>query len=195
MREAAATGTWAQGGAGCFLDILPLTEGAPVERCRVGAAPAPFLPAAPTAGAAHGPLSPRRPPTVHWPDREGLGSGSGGLPQTRWPRGQGRKAQGLRLCWEGSPGGEAMLCPLPLGSACFTAHSASGYCGRAGKPALTAAPRPSGSHPSLSQGQLPHALPVPAPGGAQGTTPHLGLPFLDSLCPLISLCTTPHAHK
>lgn len=79
MQEAAAAGTWAQGGAGCFLDILPLTEGAPVERRRVGAAPAPFLPAAPTAGAADGPLGPRRPPTVHWPDREGLGSGSGGF--------------------------------------------------------------------------------------------------------------------
>lgn len=77
MQEAVAAGTWAQSGAGCFLDILPLTEGAPVERCRVGAAPAPFLPATPTAGAADGPLSPRRPPTVHWADREGLGSGSG----------------------------------------------------------------------------------------------------------------------
>ena len=77
MREVAAAGTWAQGGAGCFLDILPLTEGAPVERRRVGAAPAPFLPAAPTAGAADRPLSPRRPPTVHWPDREGLGQGAG----------------------------------------------------------------------------------------------------------------------
>lgn len=33
------------------------------------------------------------------------------------------------------------------------------------------------------------------PGSAQGTTSHPGLPFLDSLCPLISLCTMPHAHK
>lgn len=86
MQEAVAAGTWAQSGAGCFLDILPLTEGAPVERCRVGAAPAPFLPATPTAGAADRPLSPRRPPTVHWPDREGLGSGSGGFLRRAGPR-------------------------------------------------------------------------------------------------------------
>lgn len=152
MREAAATGTWAQGGAGCFLDILPLTEGTPVERRRVGAAPAPFLPAAPTAGAADGPLGPRRPPTVHWPDREGPGSGSGGLPQTHWPRGQGRRVQGLRLCWEGSPGQEAILCPPPLGSVCSTVHSASGHCGRSGQPALTAAPRTSVQTPASHRG-------------------------------------------
>lgn len=101
MQEAVAAGTWAQSGAGCFLDILPLTEGAPVERCRVGAAPAPFLPAAPTAGAADGPLSPRRPPTVHWPDREGLGSGSGGFLRHAGPR---DGAGGQRACELGVSG-------------------------------------------------------------------------------------------
>lgn len=96
MWEAVGAGTWAQGGAGCFLDILPLTEGAPVERRRVGAAPAPFLPAAPTAGTADGPLGPRRPPTVHWPDREGLGSGSGGFLKHAGP-GDGSEHRGCEL--------------------------------------------------------------------------------------------------
>lgn len=104
MREAAAAGTWAQGGAGCFLDILPLTEGASVERRRVGAAPAPFLPAAPTAGAADRPLGPRRPPTVHWPDREGLGSGS---------RGWGTFSDMLALGM-GHEGGTQRGCPVLL---------------------------------------------------------------------------------
>lgn len=107
----AAAGTWAQGGAGCFLDILPLTEGTPVERRRVGAAPAPFLPAAPTAGAADGPLGPRRPPTVHWPDREGLGSGSGGVSSDTLAQGPGQEGRGA-VSWKwvdcGCAGEEAL---------------------------------------------------------------------------------------
>lgn len=128
MQEAAAAGTWAQGGAGCFLDILPLTEGAPVERRRVGAAPAPFLPAAPTAGAADGPLGPRRPPTVHWPDREGLGSGSGGFLRHAGP---GARAGGLA----GKPwrGGYTVPTAPP---------STSRRCGHQGSQSSRAAPRP-----------------------------------------------------
>lgn len=129
--EAAAAGTWAQGGAGCFLDILPLTEGTPVERRRVGAAPAPFLPAAPTGGTADGPLGPRRPPTVHWPDREGLGQGAGAFSDMP-AQGPGRERPRAAAMQEGSPGGEATLCPVPpeLGSTHSMACSASGCSGQ-----------------------------------------------------------------
>lgn len=156
MQEAAAAGTWAQGGAGCFLDILPLTEGTPVERRRVGAAPAPFLPAAPTAGAADGPFGPRRPPTVHWPDREGLGSGSGGFLRHAGP---GTRAEG----WRGSPGGQATLCQPSL-------LSASRCCGHQGSQPELVAARPLQHRLQSSEGPLLHPLPLPAPGGAQNTT-------------------------
>lgn len=162
MREVAASGTWAQGGAGCFLDILPLTEGAPVERRRVGAAPAPFLPAAPTAGAADRPLSPRRPPTVHWPDREGLGQGAGASLDTlaQGPEQEDRGAVSWK--WAGCSWaerkaleGRPRFCPLPPGAWQRPLHSPfpGGHCRRSGQPALGAAPtRSSNPNPSLLQG-------------------------------------------
>lgn len=58
-------GTWAQGGAGTFLQALAFAGGPAVEGRRVGAAPAPLLPAAAAGGAAGRPLCPRRPATVH----------------------------------------------------------------------------------------------------------------------------------
>lgn len=179
--EAAATGTWAQGGAGCFLDILPLTEGTPVERRRVGAAPAPFLPAAPTGGTADGPLGPRRPPTVHWPDREGLGQGAGA--SSDMPAQEpGRERPGAAAVQEGSPGGEATLCPGPpeLGSTRSTARLPAGVWGN----------RPNCSswdprlRPQLFTPMTPAPPPLSAPGDTQGPvafprlllSPHLPLP-------------------
>lgn len=163
MQEAVAAGTWAQSGAGCFLDILPLTEGAPVERCRVGAAPAPFLPATPTAGAADGPLRPRRPPTVHWPDREGLGSGSGGFLRHAAPRdgAGGQRAlepglNGQRLCRE-KPWGVGV-----------------GQAWAAGPQRLA---EPSDTLLSALMGQLLADLPLPALGGGASHSEAL-LPIL-----------------
>lgn len=166
MWEAAAAGTWAQGGAGCFLDILPLTEGTPVERRRVGAAPAPFLPAAPTAGAADGPLGPRRPPTVHWPDREGLGSGSGGFLRYAGPGARGQEGRGA-VSWKwagcGCAGKEALegsLCwPPGPDSTCATAPSPSRLGKRWGQPALVAASMLLQSRPQFFM----KATPAPAP--------------------------------
>lgn len=149
---AAASGTWAQRGAGCFLDILPLTEGAPVERRRVRAAPAPFLPATPTAGAADGPLRPRGPPTVHWPDREGLGSGSGGSPP-RWP-------QGARA---GGHGGLAPGHRLGAGAVLGAGFQRVGAHAEPRPPTTTPQPLPPGV---LSVWGAPRDFPFDAPPGA-----------------------------
>lgn len=211
MREAAATGTWAQGGAGCFLDILPLTEGAPVERCRVGAAPAPFLPAAPTAGAADGPLRPRRPPTVHWPDREGLGSGSGGFlrhagsgAEAGGHRGCELERGGLRLCRVRGPGGEAMLVLAVLRAWLHLLHSP--FSQQASRALRTASPScrshdPPAQTPTFHWGNSHTSSPcllldilLPTPGTREHELWSVAFSRLPP-CPLISLCTMAPAHK
>lgn len=50
--------TWAEGGAGYFLEGLPIAEGAAVERCGVGARPCALLPAPAAAVVARRPLGP-----------------------------------------------------------------------------------------------------------------------------------------
>lgn len=192
MQEAVAAGTWAQSGAGCFLDILPLTEGAPVERCRVGAAPAPFLPATPTAGAADGPLRPRGPAPVHWPDREGLGSGSGGFLRHAGPR-EGQEAKGLALGVSGL---------LPAGRKPHILYPSLGKCQGGG---LSCGSQGTSTWNPAPQGQLPDDLPLPALGGLRlcGSTSHSGdrdwVPNKDDwLCssapPLVLRCA-PHSQR
>lgn len=57
--------TWAEGGAGYFLEGLPVAEGAAVERCGVGARPRALLPAPAAAVVARRPLGPGGPAPVH----------------------------------------------------------------------------------------------------------------------------------
>lgn len=79
--------TWTGGHAGTFLDVLPLTGCASVQRGGVGAAPTPLLPATPTHSAAGRPGGPRGPAAVDCQD------------QRRAMEGWGREKVGGRGGW------------------------------------------------------------------------------------------------
>lgn len=57
--------TWAERGAGYFLEGLPIAEGAAIEWGGVGARPGALLPAPATAVVARRPLRPGGPATIH----------------------------------------------------------------------------------------------------------------------------------